>query len=99
MIKEGYLPRCLGIHSSADPFHLVFVDLLDVSNTLEHVGDIVDTSLLDPQLSCCLVYVQHEILLTLYQTHESLRQDRQSVLALLLLLPLLGFRLTAGRLH
>ena len=57
VIKESDLPRGLGVHSSSDPLHLVFVDLLDVTDALQHVRYIVDPSLLHPQLSCRLIYI------------------------------------------
>ena len=50
-ILDGVVVGCdlaggLGVHGPPDPLHLVLVDLLDVADALEDVGDVVDTSLL-----------------------------------------------------
>lgn len=76
------------VHGSPNPAHLVLVDLLDVPDALQHVGDIVDAALLHPQLSGCLVDVQHEVVARLDQADEALGQQRKRVLSLALLLAL-----------
>ena len=51
------------------------MDFLNVPNSLENICYIIDPSLLNPQLLCSLVYIQHEVLLTFYQLHEPFCQN------------------------
>lgn len=65
------------------------MDLLDVADALEYVGDIVDASLLHAQLASCVVDVQNEVLFALDQTNEFPGQQRQRVFAFSIALVLL----------
>lgn len=87
-IKLGNFLGDMFVHGSPNPAHLVLVDLLDVPDALQHVGDIVDAALLHPQLSGRLVDVQHEVVARLDQADEALGQQRERVLSLALLLAL-----------
>ena len=65
----------LVIKGPPHPLHLVLVDLVNVSNTLEDICYVIDTSLLNTQLLRCLVYVKHKVLLTLNEIHKPFSQQ------------------------
>lgn len=92
-VKSGDLSGDLFVHGASDPFHLVFMNFLNIADAFKDVRDIIDPPLLDPQLSGRFVNIQNKLLFALDELHEAFGEERQGVLASAALL-FLQFSLT-----
>jgi hypothetical protein len=72
LIERGYFFGYFYVHGAPNPPHLILVYFLDVADSFEDVGYVVDPTLLDAEFPRGLVYIEDEVLPALYQFDESL---------------------------
>ena len=59
--KDPTASECGGRDSYSHPLHVVFRLLLNEVNAFQHIGDVINPSLLYLQHLCCLVQIQDPI--------------------------------------
>jgi hypothetical protein len=64
------------IHSATYPAHLILMDLLNVTDTLQDVGDVIDPSFLNSEFAGGFVDVEHEIVPAFNKSDEAFCKQR-----------------------